>query len=256
MLMTPYFTANYQGPAFEFLGTAHLGALAALVLLNLILISFKNAGDGTKGFLRWTLALILWVNEFAFHYWNYIAGKWTLQTMLPLHLCSILVWVGAWMLVTKSYKIYEFMYFMGIAGAIQALATPDLGIYGFPHFRFFQTFISHGLIVTAAIYMTVVEGFRPTWKSMIRVFVWMNLYALAVYFINDYLGSNYLMINHKPELPSLLDLLPPWPIYILYMELIGVASMLLLYLPFAFKDWRAHYLLNKDNDSRLESILK
>jgi uncharacterized membrane protein YwaF len=64
------------------------------------------------------------------------------------------------------------------------------------------------------------------------------------------------MINHKPELPSLLDLLPPWPVYIVYMELIGVASMLLLYLPFAFKDWRAHYLLNKDNDSRLESILK
>ena len=254
--MTPYFAANYQGPAFEFLGTAHLGALAALVLLNLVLISFRNASDGTKGFLRWMLALTLWGNEIAFHYWNYIAGKWTLQTMLPLHLCSVLVWVGAWMLVTKKYGIYEFMYFMGIAGALQALATPDLGIYGFPHFRFFQTFISHGLIVTAAIYMTVVEGFRPTWKSMLRVFLWINLYALAVYFINDYLGSNYLMINHKPELPSLLDLLPPWPIYILYMELIGVVSMLLLYLPFALKDWRAHYLLNKDNDSRLESILK
>jgi hypothetical integral membrane protein (TIGR02206 family) len=254
--MTPYFAADYQGPAFEFLGTAHLGALAALVLLNLILIGSKNAGDGTKGFLRWMLALILWGNEIAWHYWNYIAGRWTLQTMLPLHLCSILVWIGAWMLVTKNYKIYEFMYFMGIAGAIQALATPDLGIYGFPHFRFFQTFISHGLIVTSAIFMTVVQGFRPTWKSMVRVFVWMNLYALAVYFINDYLGSNYLMINHKPELPSLLDLLPAWPIYILYMEAIGVASMLLLYLPFALKDWRAHYLLNKDNDSRLESILK
>lgn len=254
--MTPYFAANYQGPAFEFLGKAHLGALAALVLLNLILISFRNASDGTKGFLRWMLALLLWGNEIAFHYWNYIAGRWTLQTMLPLHLCSVLVWVGGWMLVTKKYKVYEFMYFMGIAGALQALITPDLGIYGFPHFRFFQTFISHGLIVTAAIYMTVVEGLRPTWKSMVRVFVIMNLYALAIYFVNDYLGSNYLMINHKPELPSLLDLLPPWPVYIAYMELIGVASMLLLYLPFALKDWRTHYLLNKDNDSRLESILK
>jgi len=254
--MTPYFTADWTGPAFEFLGTAHLGALAALVLLNLFLIRFKNASDGAKGSLRWILALILWGNEFAWHWWNYSIGKWTLQTMLPLHLCSVLVWVGAWMLVTKSYKIYEFMYFMGIAGAIQALATPDLGIYGFPHFRFFQTFISHGLIVTAAIYMTVVEGFRPTWKSILRVFVWMNLYALVVYFINDAIGSNYLMINRKPDLPSLLDLLPPWPVYILYMEAIGIASILLLYLPFALKDMRQRYLLNKDNDSRLESILK
>ena len=254
--MTPYFTANWTGHAFEFLGTAHLGALAVLVLLNIFLIRFKNASDGTKGFLRWMLALTLWANEIAWHWWNYSVGKWTWQTMLPLHLCSVLVWVGAWMLVTKSYKVYEFMYFMGIAGAIQALATPDLGIYGFPHFRFFQTFISHGLIVTAAIYMTVVEGFRPTWKSILRVFVWMNLYALVVYFINDAIGSNYLMINRKPDLPSLLDLLPPWPIYILYMEAIGIVSILLLYLPFAVKDLRQRYLLNKDNDSRLESILK
>ena len=170
--MTDFFAVNYHGPAFEFLGTAHLAALGALLLLNLILLLFKNAGDGGKANVRGLLALILIVNEAAWHYWNYINGQWTIQTMLPLHLCSVLVWVGAWMLVTKSYRIYEFMYFMGIAGGIQALITPDLGIYGFPHFRFFQTFISHGLIVTAAIYMTVVEGFRPTWKSMLRVFIW------------------------------------------------------------------------------------
>jgi len=148
------------------------------------------------------------------------------------------------------------MYFMGIAGAIQALATPDLGIYGFPHFRFFQTFISHGLIVTSAIFMTVVEGFRPTWKSILRVALWTNTYALIIYFVNAAIGSNYLMLNYKPDVPSLLDLLPPWPVYILYMELIGVVSILLLYLPFAIKDWRTTYLLNRDNASRLESISK
>ncbi len=254
--MTQYFAVDYPGPAFEFLGIAHLVALAVLVLLNLWLLRFRNAGDGTKGFLRWMLALILVGNEVAWHYWHFVNGTWTIQTMLPLHLCSLLVWTGAFMLVSKNYRIYEFMYFMGIAGALQALATPDLGIYGFPHFRFFQTFISHGLIVTSAIYMTAVEGFRPTWKSMIRVAVWMNLYALIVYFINGYIGSNYLMINGKPELPSILDLLPPWPVYILYMEAIGVISILLLYLPFALKDWRTSYLLNRDNASRLESISK
>ncbi len=88
-----YFTADWTGPAFEFLGAAHLGALGALVLLNLFLMRFKNSSDGVKGFWRWMLALILWGNEFAWHYWNYVTGRWTLQTMLPLHLCSVLVWV-------------------------------------------------------------------------------------------------------------------------------------------------------------------
>jgi len=254
--MTDFFAANYQGSSFELFGTSHFAALVALVLLNLFLLRFKNASDGTKSAIRWMLALILLVNEIAWHYWNYINGLWTIQTMLPLNLCSVLVWVGALMLVTKNYHIYEFMYFMGIAGAIQALATPGIGIYGFPHFVFFQYFLSHGLIITSAIYMTVVEGFRPTWKSILRVAIWMNIYVLIIYFINSAIGSNYLMINYKPSTPSLLDLLPEWPIYILYMEVLGVISILLLYLPFVVKDARSRYLLNRDNDSRLESISK
>jgi len=254
--MIDFFAENFQGPAFEYLGTTHLAALGALVFFNLFLLLFKNASGGTKATVRWLLALILVGNEAAWHYWNYIYGRWTIQTMLPLHLCSLLVWTGAFMLVTKNYRVYEFMYFMGIAGAIQALATPGIGDYNYPHFTFFQYFTSHGLIITSAIYMTVVEGLRPTWRSMLRVFVWMNIYAAIVYYVNTRIGSNYLMINYKPTTPSLLDLLPEWPIYILYMELIGIASMLLLYLPFAAKDLRDRYFMNRDNASRLESISK
>jgi len=79
---------------------------------------------------------------------------------------------------------------------------------------------------------------------------------VIVYFINTAIGSNYLMINHKPPTASILDLLPEWPIYILYMEGLGVISFLLLYLPFAVKDWLTNRALNRDNASRLESISK
>ncbi len=254
--MDQFFAGNYPGPAFEFLGTAHLAALAALVLLNLLLLTFRKADEATKQRIRWIMALVLWGNEIAWHTWNAAVGKWTLQTMLPLQVCSVLVWVGALMLVTKNYRIYEFMYLMGIGGAMQALATPDLGIYGFPHFRFFQTFISHGLIVTSAIYMTVVEGFRPTWMSLVRVAVWMNIYMVIVYLININLGSNYLMINGKPATPSLLDLMPDWPIYILYMETLGVVTFVLLYLPFAIKDWRLRHITNRASLSRLDGLSK
>jgi hypothetical integral membrane protein (TIGR02206 family) len=254
--MDKFFAGDYSGAAFELFGTTHLIALACVVLLNLFLILFRNADDKTKRKIRWRLALILLVNESAWHYWNYTVGTWTLQTMLPLQVCSLLVWFGALMLVTKSYRIYEFMYFVGIGGAIQALATPDLGIYGFPHFRFFQTFLSHGLIITSAIYMTAVEGLRPTWKSLVRVAIWMNIYVVIIYFVNTYLGSNYLMLNYKPGTPSLLDLLPEWPIYILYMEAIGIITFLILYLPFVIKDMYVKYRTNRDNASRLESISK
>lgn len=252
--MSQFFSVTYAGPPFKLFGAAHWGALIFLLLLNLFLLRFRHADESTRKTVRWVLALILWVNEIAWHVWNYAVGQWTIQTMLPLHLCSLMVWTGALMLVTKSYRLYEFLYLAGIGGGIQALATPDLGIYGFPHFRFFQTFISHGLIVTSAIYMTVVEGFRPTWKSLLRVAIALNLYMIPVYFINMAIGSNYLMINHKPDVPTLLDLLPEWPVYILYMELIGVITFMLLYMPFAIKDLQARRRVDREESIRLVGI--
>ncbi|HEU0293701.1 MAG TPA: TIGR02206 family membrane protein [Anaerolineales bacterium] len=251
-----FFAGDYPGPAFELFGTTHLAALAYLLLLNLYLLRFRNADDKTRRTIRWRLALILLINEIAWHYWNYTAGLWTIQTMLPLQLCSLMVWFGALMLFTKSYRIYQFVYFLGIGAAIQALATPDLGIYGFPHFRFFQTFLSHGLIITSAIYMTFVEGFRPTWRSIIRVAIWTNIYVIAIYFLNITIGSNYLNLIAKPATPSLLDYLPDWPMYILYMELLGIITVLLLYLPFAVRDWYTKFITSRDSMSRLDRISK
>lgn len=236
--MDQFFAKNFTGGEFAFLGTAHLFALFSIVLLNLYLLRYKNSNEETRRKVRWTIAIVLWINEIGFHLWNAAVGQWNIQTMLPLHVCSVLVWLGGVMLVTKNYNIYEFAYFMGIGGALQALLTPDLGIYGFPHYRFFQTFISHGLIVTSAVYMTTVEGFRPTWKSFKRILIGMNIYLFIVFFINLGIDSNYMFVAHKPETASLLDVLPAWPWYILWLEAIGLLTCLILYVPFIIKDFK------------------
>lgn len=150
-----------------------------------------------------------------------------------------MIWTSIIMLLTKNYRIYEFAYFLGIAGALQPVLTPEAGIYGFPHFRAFQTLFAHSALVIAPIYMTTKEGFRPTWSSFLRVAIATNLYMVVVYIINLLLGSNYLYIMHKPDTASLLDLLGPWPLYILVEEVIGFAMFFLLYLPFFIKDLRA-----------------
>jgi hypothetical integral membrane protein (TIGR02206 family) len=235
--MEQFFTKDYTGAPFELFGPAHLAALAIIVAINLWLgWRGSTLSQRSRLVIRFGMAALLLVNESAWHLWNYFTGQWTIQTMLPLHLCSLLVFLSAVMLATKSYAIYEFAYFLGIAGASQALLTPDAGIYGFPHFRFFQIMISHGAIFTAAIYMTAVEGFRPYWRSLRRVIVGMNLYMLMVMPINYLIGSNYLFIAHKPETPSLLDVLGPWPWYIIPVEILAITLMFLLYLPFAVRD--------------------
>lgn len=238
--MGEFFAKDYTGEPFRLFSLSHLIALGVVALVNLLLVYLRrDLSPRARQAWRYGLAMLLIVDEAAWHLWNWSTGQWTIQTMLPLHLCSVFVFLSAIMLVTRSYAIYEFAYFLGIGGAIQALLTPDAGIYGFPHFRFFQVMISHGSIVTAAIYMTVVEKYRPYWKSLLRVALGTNVYMLLVGMVNVLLGSNYLFIAHKPATASLMDVLGPWPWYILSVEVIGLAISLLLYLPFALRDWKA-----------------
>ncbi|MCX6080362.1 MAG: TIGR02206 family membrane protein [Chloroflexi bacterium] len=239
MDLSQYFIKDYTGAGFVLFGPAHLATILVIIVFILFLTRFKGASDATRKKLRWTLAILIWTAETSWHVWNLAIGTWNIQTMLPLHMCSVLIWLTGFMLINKNYSIYEFVYFLGIGGALQALLTPDVGIYGFPHFRYFQTFMSHGLLVGAGVYMTVVEGFRPTWKSILRIFVIANIYMLIIFFVNSAIGSNYLMINGKPPMASIMDLLPAWPYYIPWLEVIALITCLLLYLPFMIKDWFA-----------------
>jgi hypothetical integral membrane protein (TIGR02206 family) len=238
--MDQFFAKDYAGAAFELFGPAHLAALGVVALFNVGLVVFRRRlGASARQNFRYGLAILLILNEMAWHIWNLATGQWTIQTMLPLQLCSVMVPLSAVMLVTRSYRLFEFLYFLGIGAAMQALLTPDAGRYGFPHFRAFQTFISHGSILTAAIYMTVVEGYRPYWRSLARVVVGMNLYMVVIFGFNLLIGSNYLFIARKPDTASLIDVLGPWPWYILSLEAIGLVISLLLYAPFAVRDRRA-----------------
>ncbi len=239
--MGQYFSLVYDGSPFVLFGTAHLTAIAIITLCCFSFLYFRKIwGEKERKIVRWVFAIAIVATESSLHIWSIYWGIWDIQTMLPLHMCAVLIWLSSYMLVTKNYAIYEFVYFMGLGGAMQAVLTPaDAAAYNFPHFRIMQTFIAHGLLINIAIYMTVVEGFRPTLQSFKRVFIGTNLYMIPVFFLNLAIGSNYLFVAGKPDFPTLLDMLAPWPWYIFEIEAIAFAIFFILYIPFLIKDWRA-----------------
>jgi hypothetical integral membrane protein (TIGR02206 family) len=234
--MEQYFAYNYAGAPFVQLGAAHLGALGLVFVLSLLGWQLR-LDAGQRRVLRATLAGLLLLNELGWHAWHIYYGLWTLQEMLPLEICNLMVLLSAWTLLTRSQVGFEFLYLLGIPAASQVLITPALGPYGFPHMLFFQIFISHGGVVLAALYLALGEGMRPrSWRSVRRVAGWTMLYALGIFLLNRLLGSNYLFLAYKPPAATLLDYLGPWPWYILSMVVIGLLLAAALYLPYHLRD--------------------
>ncbi len=232
-MLARFLAKEYTGKPFRLFSPSHLAMLGIETGINLSLLALRRvATPSIRRATRYSLAAVLIGNEVLWHMWNVQTGQWSIQTMLPLHVSSVMVYTSTLMLLTKNQSLYEYVYFLGTGSATQAMLTPNLTTYGFPHFRFFQTFIAHGSIITAALYMTLVEGYRPTPPSMLRVMVGTNIYMLAVGTVNAAIGSNYMFIARKPDMPTLLDHLGPWPWYIAGMEAVAVVLLLILYAPF------------------------
>ncbi|KPU45456.1 integral membrane protein [Oxobacter pfennigii] len=219
---------------FILFSPAHISAMIAIALICLIfyLLRDKIKRGSKRDALRIAIAVILLLQEASFQIWTVSIDAWSVKWTLPLELCSISAILCAVMLLTKSYKIYEIVYFTGIGGAIQAIFTPEIGMYTYPHFRYFQFFTAHGAIILACLFMTFVENYKPAAKSIIKTFIYLNIYAIIIGIFNKLTGSNYMFLCAKPEASSIMDYLGPWPFYIISLEAVAFIIFVLLYVPF------------------------
>ncbi|MBH28420.1 MAG: TIGR02206 family membrane protein [Chloroflexi bacterium] len=241
--MQELFSPNVAKSTFYILSDYHIYALVGvLLLLSLVLFYTKICNDTNKlNRLRVGLAIFTILVEVSWHVWALSVGVWHVNHALPLHLCSLGAILSIFMLLKRRYGIFEVLYFWGIAGAVQAILTPDLRGYNFPHFHYFWYFTSHGMVVLAVLWMLIVEQVRPTWNSLRKTVLITMLYALAVYPINIVTGGNYMLLMHAPVVPTLADFLDVWPGYLFWLPVVALVVATICYLPFAIVDASRRY---------------
>ena len=203
-----------------------------MAIVGVVIIRAGMAGgESRRRGLRWTMAGIFLFWEIEWQVWYVATGLWTVQGQLPLHMCSIMIWVGIYALVTRDPRVYPFVYFFGIGASLQAVITPD-AVFDFPHVNFLNTMISHGLLVIVGFWIVIVERYRPTWRDMAVALVTLNVYALVIYPIDLAIDANYLYVVAKPATASLFDFFPAWPWYLLITEVITAVILAAMCWPF------------------------
>lgn len=221
---------------FEMFSTIHISSIIALCVLILLLLFSRKSWPSNQQkirFLERCFGLSLLVMDSFYYIWLAQTGRWDWGDSLPLELCSISLIVTIVLLWTGNKRLYPFVFFAGIGGAIQAVVTPALDL-NFPHFRFFHFFYTHFGIILTALYFTWVKGFKPTFKGVLQTMVALNLLLPIIFVINYWTEGNYMFLQQKPRGGSLLDFLGPYPWYILSLEIVAFSVFTCLWL--LFKD--------------------
>jgi uncharacterized membrane protein YwaF len=127
--------------------------------------------------------------------------------------------------------LVELTYFWGLAGTLQAVITPDLAV-GFPHLMFFEYLVGHLGIVLAAVFLVVGLRLPPQPGAVARVFAITAVYTAFVGFVDAVTGANYMFLRDPPGEWTLLNVLGPWPWYVVSAAGVGLVLLVLLDLPF------------------------
>tara|TARA_Y100001954_G_C15692305_1_gene543437 strand:+ start:227 stop:697 length:471 start_codon:yes stop_codon:yes gene_type:complete len=137
-------------------------------------------------------------------------------------------------LFKKQTTLSSLLYFWGMGGATQALLTPTVTANTEP-FLFYQFFISHTFIVAGALYPIFVHALIPSRKTLKTSITYTIFILPFIGLVNWLVQGNYFYLSHKPDAETLLDVLGPWPIYIIPLVGIGIVLFSVLYLPFELR---------------------
>lgn len=219
---------------FEFFGFAHIAAMGVILAVPIVLTLVVKWLDSAKAIqaICYGFAGVIALNEVL--NWSHriatVGVHEFVREYMPLHVCGITIFAVVVMLVFRRQTAYEIAYFWGLVGATNAVVTPQLE-FGFPQYRFFQYFIAHGGIVAAALFATWGLGMRPTARSVLRVFVLLNVLAVVLIGVNLMLGSNYMFLCQPPVTKSPFFFLP-WPWYLLFLDGMALVLFYVLFIPF------------------------
>jgi hypothetical integral membrane protein (TIGR02206 family) len=193
-----------------------------------VLVGLRLTGPSQVWFRRVAgLAILVICGPFQTINWVNAVGAW--RTGLPVQICDFAWIVAVVALLTGRATWSAVLYYWGLTLTVQAVVTPDLGSV-FPQVQFFGYWVRHVLAVWAACYL-VGAGKGPDWRGYRFTLALTAAWAAAVMSLNFAVGSNYGYLNAKPVSASILDVLGPWPWYVVVEALLIAGAWALLTWP-------------------------
>ena len=143
-------------------------------------------------------------------------GRW--QEAIPLHLCSVSALLAAVLSLKKSPAILDFLWYLGMPGAVLALIFPA------PASSVMQPLFTAGYVVTHALIAAIpliafAMGEEPRRGTAPTQLMALQPLALTAFFVNRALGTDFLFLAAPPQNTPLTRVWElGYPAYILLLQ--------------------------------------
>ena len=205
----------------------HIISMLTILLVLVVIIMFGiKLNKWQRQFIAIILAIITISVEFFDDIYRLIDGRWLIVRDLPLHLCGFSTFLSAYALYKRSQLAFEFTFFWGIGGAIQAIVTPEVARFYTPYY-FYISQISHSIIILNVLWMFIVLKMKIGHYALHRT-VLLTLFLMVVIGIfNVLISANYFFLCEKPDIPNPF-LIGEWPFYLISLIFFGILVMFIL----------------------------
>jgi hypothetical integral membrane protein (TIGR02206 family) len=207
----------------------HIAALVVTTVVSGLLVAgARRWGDAWAVPVGRALAVVI-LGGFLCEQLTYaLRGEWSAEVNLPLQLTDAVTLVSVAALWRPDrVLLVELVYFWALSASLQAVLTPDLG-HSFPDILFFTYFATHSGAIAAACLLVFGSRRVPRPDAVWRVYAVTVAFAALAAAGTLLTGGNYMFLRHKPSRGSLLDLMGPWPVYIVAAAALALVMFLAL----------------------------
>lgn len=235
-----------EGVGFSYFGPTHLLWLVFFIIFAGICCYVYRTSDAKRRYkLRKTIALLIVSDELFKIVMLLIGGNYSVK-YLPLHLCSINIFIIAYHVYRPSKMLDNFLYSICIPAALAALIFPTWVELPFANFMHIHSFTIHILLATYPIMLVYGKDIKPNIREIPKCIIFTLIMAVPIYFINILLDTNFMFLMYAEPGNPLYCFGENLGFHLLGVPVIEGLILLIMYSPFYIKKKR-EFLILEDN---------
>ena len=183
-----------KGLGFKHFDLLHITWLIFAAVISVTLSFFyQKSNEKTRKLLRIILAGLLLADELYKYIGLIIGGNFT-PKYLPLHLCSINIFIIAIHAFKPSKMLDNFLYSVCMTTSLAALLFPTWTKLPLANFMHIHSFTVHILLFLYPLILTVSGDIKPDAKKIPHCLLLLSILTVPAYIVNVLYDTNFMFL--------------------------------------------------------------